>query len=229
MADTKEQHILDIQVSYDQAVQGIMKYKKEIEALKTKLSDLNDAYAAGTITEGEYTKETELTRAAINEYNRDVRSLRKEIQNNQRIEKEALGSLQQKRAELSNLTKRYDQLSEAERKNGAEGKKLAAQIKQLTQEIKGAEADTERFYRNVGNYTNSIMAAITGNSKFASSLLGMTQGGEGFKGMMQGMIGSVKSFGAALMGHKIGEVVDVETPSGVIQFEILEISKKEEE
>ena len=34
MADTKEQHILDIQVSYDQAVQGIMKYKKEIEALK---------------------------------------------------------------------------------------------------------------------------------------------------------------------------------------------------
>ena len=189
MADTKEQHILDIQVSYDQAVQGIMKYKKEIEALKTKLSDLNDAYTAGTITEGEYTKETELTRAAINEYNRDVRSLRKEIQNNQRIEKEALGSLQQKRAELSNLTKRYDKMSEAERKNSEQGKKLAAQIKQLTQEIKGAEADTERFYRNVGNYTNSIMAAITGNSKFASSLLGMTQGGEGFKGMMQGMVG----------------------------------------
>lgn len=207
MADTKEQHILDIQVSYDQAVQGIMKYKKEIEALKTKLSDLNDAYAAGTITEGEYTKETELTRAAINEYNRDVRSLRKEIQNNQRIEKEALGSLQQKRAELSNLTKRYDQLSEAERKNGAEGKKLAAQIKQLTQEIKGAEADTERFYRNVGNYTNSIMAAITGNSKFAQSIMGMTQGGEGFKGMMQGMIGSVKSFGAALMGLAANPVV----------------------
>ena len=207
MADTKEQHILDIQVSYDQAVQGIMKYKKEIEALKTKLSDLIDAYAAGTITEGEYAKETELTRAAINEYNRDVRSLRKEIQNNQRIEKEALGSLQQKRAELSNLTKRYDQLSEAERKNGAEGKKLAAQIKQLTQEIKGAEADTERFYRNVGNYTNSIMAAITGNSKFASSILGMTQGGEGFKGMMQGMVGSVKSFGAALMGLAANPVV----------------------
>ena len=43
-------------------------------------SDLNDSYTAGSITEGEYAKETELTRAAINEYNRDVRSLRKEIQ-----------------------------------------------------------------------------------------------------------------------------------------------------
>lgn len=207
MADTKEQHILDIQVSYDQAVQGIMKYKKEIEALKTKLSDLNDAYAAGTITEGEYTKETELTRAAINEYNRDIRSLRKEIQNNQRIEKEDLGSLQQKRAMLSNLTKRYDSMSEKMRTTTKDGQKLAAQIKQLTQEIKGSEAETERFYRNVGNYTNSIMAAITGNSKFAQSIMGMAQGGEGFKGMMQGMIGSVKSFGAALMGLAANPVV----------------------
>mgnify|MGYP002516041122 CR=1 FL=1 len=137
MADTKEQHILDIQVSYDQAVQGIMKYKKEIEALKTKLSDLNDAYAAGTITEGEYTKETELTRAAINECNRDVRSLRKEIQNNQRIEKEALGSLQQKRAMLSNLTKRYDSMSEEMRTTTKDGQKLAAQIKQLTDILLG--------------------------------------------------------------------------------------------
>ena len=105
MADTKEQHILDIQVSYDQAVQGIMKYKKDIEALKKKLEDLDKSKKNGTITEAEYNRETELTRAAINEYNRDIRSLRKEIQNNQRIEKEHLGSLQQKRADVIELNK----------------------------------------------------------------------------------------------------------------------------
>lgn len=35
--------------------------------------------------------------------------------------------------------------------------------------------------------------------------------------------------GAALLGHKIGDVVDVEAPSGMLQFKVLEISKKEEE
>lgn len=45
----------------------------------------------------------------------------------------------------------------------------------------------------------------------------------------KGQMSDESPIGAALMGHKIGEVVDVETPSGVIQFEILEISKKEEE
>ncbi len=45
----------------------------------------------------------------------------------------------------------------------------------------------------------------------------------------KGKMSDESPIGAALMGHKIGEVVDVETPSGVIKFEILDISKKEEE
>lgn len=45
----------------------------------------------------------------------------------------------------------------------------------------------------------------------------------------KGQMSDESPIGAALMGHKIGEVVDVETPSGMIQFEILDISKKEEE
>lgn len=37
---------------------------------------------------------------------------------------------------------------------------------------------------------------------------------------------SVKSpIGAGLMGHHTGEVVDIEVPSGILSFEILEISK----
>ncbi|MBE6901393.1 MAG: transcription elongation factor GreA [Ruminococcaceae bacterium] len=45
----------------------------------------------------------------------------------------------------------------------------------------------------------------------------------------KGQMSDESPIGAALIGHKIGEVVDVETPSGVLQFEILDISKKEEE
>ena len=45
----------------------------------------------------------------------------------------------------------------------------------------------------------------------------------------KGQMSDESPIGAALLGHKIGEVINVETPSGIIQFEILDISKKEEE
>lgn len=45
----------------------------------------------------------------------------------------------------------------------------------------------------------------------------------------KGQMSDESPIGAALLGRKIGDVVDVETPSGTIQIEILDISKKEEE
>ncbi len=45
----------------------------------------------------------------------------------------------------------------------------------------------------------------------------------------KGQMSDESPIGAALIGHKIGEVVDVEAPSGIIKFEILDISKKEED
>lgn len=202
MADTKtkQEHILDIKVSYQDAVTGIIKYEQEIENLKEKMTSLTKGEKDMSKLDEQTRYQVELTRAAIREYNKDIRALRKEIDNNQRIEKENLNSLKSKRAELSNLVKKYDELSEAERQNEEIGGKLAAQIKQMTQEIKGAEAETERFYRNVGNYQQSIVAALTGNNQFAQSIMGLSAGGEGFKGVMSGMMSSIKGFGSALMG-----------------------------
>ncbi len=45
----------------------------------------------------------------------------------------------------------------------------------------------------------------------------------------KGQMSDESPIGAALLGHKIGDVVDVEAPSGMLQFKVLEISKKEEE
>jgi transcription elongation factor GreA len=44
-----------------------------------------------------------------------------------------------------------------------------------------------------------------------------------------GKLSDESPIGAAILGHKLGEVVDVETPSGVLQFEILDIRKEDEE
>ena len=42
---------------------------------------------------------------------------------------------------------------------------------------------------------------------------------------MEGRISDDSPFGRALFGHELGEVVDVEAPAGIIQYEILSIEK----
>ena len=44
-----------------------------------------------------------------------------------------------------------------------------------------------------------------------------------------GKMSDESPIGAAIMGKKVGDVVDVEAPVGVIQFKVLEIRKEDEE
>ena len=200
MATNEEEHILNIKVSYDKAVEGIRAYRAEIEALKQREKALSDELENGTVTRQEYDKEVEIGKVAQKNYRDEIRTLQKEIQNNIRQQQQQEGSLKQLRAELSNAMKAYDEMSRTERE-GAKGKELQEHIKAITKELKGAEEETDRFYRNVGNYRNSIVEAITGNNQFASSLANLMQEGGGtLGGMFQTAITSVKSFGAALMG-----------------------------
>lgn len=200
MATNEEEHILNIKVSYDKAVEGIRAYRAEIEALKQREKALSEEFENGKVTRQEYDKEVEIGKVAQKNYRDEIRTLQKEIQNNIRQQQQQEGSLKQLRAELSNATKAYDEMSRTERE-GAKGKELQEHIKAITKELKGAEEETDRFYRNVGNYRNSIVEAITGNNQFASSLANLMQEGGGtLGGMFQTAITSVKSFGAALMG-----------------------------
>lgn len=200
MARNEEDHILNIQVSYDKAVEGIKKYRDEIVNLTIREKELAQELEDGKISQQEYDKELEIGKVAQKNYRDEIRALQKEIQNNIRQEQQMEGSLKSLRAELSNATKKYDELSRAERE-GAKGKELQQHIKDITEELKGAEAETDRFYRNVGNYKNSIVEAITGNNRFASSLAGLAQdGGGSIKGVFTSAVTSVKSFGSALMG-----------------------------
>ena len=48
--------------------------------------------------------------------------------------------------------------------------------------------------------------------------------GESEANIREGKLAMTTPIGKALMGHRKGEVVDVTVPSGIIKFEILEIS-----
>ena len=134
--------------------------------------------------------------------------LRQAIQTNQRVlranvkeQKNLEGSLEQLRGELSKATAAYDKMSRAERES-AQGVDLKNHINTITKELKGAEEETERFYRNVGNYENSIKNAIFGNSQFGNSLMNISDslGEGGMSGMLNNAKASVMGFGKAALG-----------------------------
>ena len=158
MVSEDKQQILDIKVKYEDAIYGIIRYKEKIDQLKQSIKDLQQQEKDKTITTNEMKLQTEAINATIKEYQYNVRALQKEIQNNVRTENEQEGSLKQLRAQLSNATKKYDEMAKAERE-GAKGQEMQEHIQDLIEELKEAEEATGRFQRSVGSYYDSMMKA----------------------------------------------------------------------
>lgn len=196
---SEEQKIIDIKVNYKDAINGIAQFTAKIDELKASQKDLAKQLRDGDISAEEYRKQMAATDSVITQYKDNIRTLKKEIQNNLRQEQEQEGSLKSLRAQLSNATKAYDELSRAERE-GAKGKELKNHINEITEELKGAEEATERYYRNVGNYENAIKNVLGANSQFASSIMSLASDGGGVTGFFNNAKASVQAFGSALLG-----------------------------
>ncbi len=208
MVSEDKQQILDIKVKYEDAIYGIIRYKEKIDQLKQSIKDLQQQEKDKTITTNEMKVQTEAINATIKEYQYNVRALQKEIQNNVRTENEQEGSLKQLRAQLSNATKKYDEMAKAERE-GAKGQALAKHINEITEKLKLAEEQTQRYYRNVGNYYNSMLD-LAADLQHVVPMGGGGGVGEGISGFantvvnlgknVKDIIPNVKAFGSTLFG-----------------------------
>lgn len=204
MVSEDKLQILDIKVKYEDAIYGIIRYKEKIDQLKASIKDLQQQEKDKTITTNEMKVQTEAINATIKEYRYNVRTLQKEIQNNVRTENEQEGSLKQLRAQLSNATKQYDEMAKAERE-GAKGQALAKHINEITEKLKLAEEETQRYYRNVGNYYNSMMQAaddLQGTEFFGMDIVNDTEVSNIIKlaQNMDGLTGKLKAFGKTAIG-----------------------------
>lgn len=209
MADATEK-ILEIKVKYDDAIRKIAAYQTEIDKLKNeekKFSDelkkrLKEENLSASEREAamtRYNAEMAKSKAERQQYADAIRILNKEIKNERIQQTELEGSAKALRAELSNLTAEYDSLSRAERQS-AKGTELQDKINAITDELKGAEEETQRFYRNVGNYEESIKRAVGINNDFANSLINISQNSDGFKGFMSNAKAEISSFTSSLTG-----------------------------
>ncbi|MCS2335462.1 hypothetical protein [Bacteroides sp. BFG-606] len=198
MAENAVEKVLEIKVRYDDAIRKIAEYRKQLDVLKQVEKTLKEDVEKGRISRDAYNIKLTETKIASQEYTEAIRVLNKEIQNNRKIEQEQEGSLKQLRAQLSNLTAEYDSLSEAER-NAAKGQELKNSINNITDSLKGAEEETQRFYRSVGSYEDAIKNAVSSNVPFIGQLMQMQEGAGGLKGAFNAGTVAVKAFSKQLL------------------------------
>lgn len=143
--------ILELEIRYETAMQQLGKYRDEIDKTRQVMKDLKEAHKNGTMSTAEYQQSMSACEQQIKSNQQSMSVLTRQVQNQLKVEKEQEGSLNSLRAQLSKATADYDAMSRAERESAA-GQELKKKINDITGELKGAEEETERFYRNVGNY-----------------------------------------------------------------------------
>lgn len=198
MAD-KQEKILDIKVNYSEAIKAIAEYQTKIDAAREAESKLKKQLKDGEISRQQYNEEMAASKAYIADCNDSIRIVTKTMQNQIKQEKEQEGSLRSLRAQLSNLTAEYDALSEAERK-GTRGEELKNYINEVTDALKGAEEETQRYYRNVGNYKEAIIDAANANIPFIQQINQMVTSLGGLKNYLAGMKTEMVAVSASTTG-----------------------------
>lgn len=198
MAD-KQEKILDIKVNCSEAIKDIAEYQTKIDAAREAESKLKKQLKDGEISRQQYNEEMAASKAYIADCNDSIRIITKTMQNQIKQEKEQEGSLRSLRAQLSNLTAEYDALSEAERK-GTRGEELKNYINEVTDALKGAEEETQRYYRNVGNYKEAIIDAANANIPFIQQINQMVTSLGGLKNYLAGMKTEMVAVSASTTG-----------------------------
>lgn len=198
MAD-KQEKILDIKVNYSEAIKAIAEYQTKIDAARDAEKNLKKQLKDGEISRQQYNEEMAASKAYIADCNDSIRIITKTMQNQIKQEKEQEGSLRSLRAQLSNLTAEYDALSEAERK-GTRGEELKNYINEVTDALKGAEEETQRYYRNVGNYKEAIIDAANANIPFIQQINQMVTSLGGLKNYLAGMKTEMVAVSASTTG-----------------------------
>lgn len=176
MDNQRLEKILEIKVDVNEAIKGIANLNKIIDEQRAYQKALKEEIKRVTETEGENSDAVielqnayVLSQQKVKDYQSQVAGLSKTVQNQLKIEREEVGSMTQLRAQLSNLTKAYDELSQEERE-ASKGQELKQKINDVTDALKETEEATQRYYRNVGNYENAIKNSLGLNSKFGQTL-----------------------------------------------------------
>lgn len=159
MAQDTIDKIINIQFNYGELVQGWQKATREIEINKKNIAELKQEYKNGEMSASEYNRALLEITSTTKALTAEKKAYEKEIQNNIKIESQETGSLNQLRASLQKMTAQYNAMSAA-RREGQEGRLLAASIKSQQEAVTEAEKALGNYRSQVGSYEEAIRAVL---------------------------------------------------------------------
>ena len=209
MAQDTIDKIINIQFNYGELVQGWQKATREIEINKKNLAELKQEYKNGEMSASEYNRALLEITSTTKAFTAEKKAYEKEIQNNIKIESQETGSLNQLRASLQKMTAQYNAMSAA-RREGQEGRLLAASIKSQQEAINEAEMALGNYRSQVGNYENAIKNALPFGNSFLLQLSDSAKQAGSATNMIKGAasaIGSLVKQAASFIATPLGATI----------------------
>ena len=180
--------ILKLTVKYEDGIKAVGSYLAEIKTLKKEQADLNAKIKEGkNVTEADYAALAK-NKAVITQMTGEMKVLTTEMKKKLEYDRAEQKQIDINIASYNELSKTYTQMkkriNEMDAAERQRNKAYIDQSKAVYERMKALQAETGKMQLNVGNYQAAITAAITGNSKFASSLMGIAGGATSASGAL---------------------------------------------
>ena len=195
--------ILKLNVDYEKGIKDVGAYLAEIKKLKDEQKELDKALKAGAITEQQYGDAMAKNKTVTTQLNGEMKVLTTEIKKKLEADRAEVKQIDINTASYNKLSQTYTQMkkriNEMDAAERQRNKAYIDQSKAVYERMKALQAETGKMQLNVGNYQAAITQAITGNSRFASSLMGMAGGATSVSGALGIVNANAMALGQTLM------------------------------
>lgn len=137
------------------AIAQIRLYSNEIARLKADVTALNKEEQQNGQLSAKKRAQVLDAAVSIEEYKQEISQLKRELANQIKLEKAAVGSINEMSQALTRMRAVYKNMSDAERE-GAQGQTMLKNIESLDTKIKELDASMGVHTRNVGNYASGF-------------------------------------------------------------------------
>lgn len=137
------------------AMAQIRLYSNEIARLKADVAALNKEEQQNGQLSAKKRAQVLDAAVSIEEYKQEISQLKRELANQIKLEKAAVGSINEMSQALTRMRAVYKNMSDAERE-GAQGQTMLKNIESLDTKIKELDASMGVHTRNVGNYASGF-------------------------------------------------------------------------
>lgn len=194
MPSNKVQKLIDIKVDYGKSITQLAELNEAMQIVEKQRKQLSKSIKDGSASTAERKQHAALEQQLKN-LKGQYRDLTRVVQNTVKSNVAAGDSLAQLRARLSLLTREFDNMAGAQRR-GAAGIQKMLEINKVTNAIKDAEKATQRFYRNVGNYTSAMrgIKELTFGFRSLYGVIGSIIGGLSLREFSMNLMNTAKAF-----------------------------------